>query len=137
MANAEVMRGDDAMRECIDHCTACHRVCLETLADCLKRGSRLAEPGPLRLLMDCADICDTSARFMLRGSELHSRTCFACAEVCAACATACEALGDEGLMEACADACRRCEESCRGMSGGVMPQPLNPEAAQRFADLPA
>ncbi|NOJ97037.1 four-helix bundle copper-binding protein [Corallococcus coralloides] len=137
MANAEVMRGDDAMRECIDHCMACHRVCLETLADCLKRGSRLSEPGPLRLLMDCADICDTSARFMLRGSELHSRTCFACAEVCAACATACEALGDEGLMEACADACRRCEESCRGMSGGVMPQPLNPEAAQRFADLPA
>ncbi|MBN8469815.1 four-helix bundle copper-binding protein [Corallococcus exiguus] len=137
MANAEVMRGDDAIRECIDNCTACRRVCLETLADCLKQGGRLAEPEHLRLLMDCADICETSARFMLRGSDLHSRTCFACAEVCAACATACEEMGDEGMMEACADACRRCEESCRRMSGGVMPQPLNPEAAQRFADLPA
>ncbi|MBN9688279.1 MULTISPECIES: four-helix bundle copper-binding protein [unclassified Corallococcus] len=137
MASAEVERSDDAMRECIDNCTACHRVCLETLADCLKQGGRLAEPGHLRLLMDCADICETSARFMLRGSELHSRTCFACAEVCAACATACEKLGDAGRMKACADACRRCEESCRRMSGGVMPQPLNPEAAQRFADLPA
>ncbi|AFE03787.1 hypothetical protein COCOR_00926 [Corallococcus coralloides DSM 2259] len=137
MANAEVMRGDDAIRECIDHCMACHRVCLETLADCLEWGGRPAEPGHLRLLMDCADICDTSARFMLRGSDLHSRTCFACAEVCAACATACEETGGEGPMKACADACRRCEESCRGMSGGVMPQPLNPEAAQRFADLPA
>ncbi|RKH53679.1 four-helix bundle copper-binding protein [Corallococcus sp. AB049A] len=137
MANAEVMRSDDEMRECIDNCLSCHRVCLEALADGLQRGGKLAEPGHLRLLMDCADICDTSARFMLRGSDLHSRTCFACAEVCAACATACEETGLEGLMKACAEACRRCEESCRRMSGGVMPQPLNPEAAQRAADLPA
>ncbi|MFP2896140.1 four-helix bundle copper-binding protein [Corallococcus sp. 4LFB] len=137
MANAEAMRSKDEMRECIDNCLACHRVCLETLADGLQRGGKHAEPRHLRLLMDCADICDTSARFMLRGSDLHSRTCFACAEVCAACADACEKMSDEGMMKACAEACRRCEESCRRMSGGVMPQPVNPEAAQRAADLPA
>ncbi|MFB1479305.1 four-helix bundle copper-binding protein [Corallococcus sp. RDP092CA] len=137
MASAEVKRGNDDLRECIDNCLACHRVCMETLTDCLARGGRLAEPGHLRLLMDCADICETSARFMLRGSDLHSRTCFACAEVCGACAAACEKLGNEGMMKACAEACRRCEASCRRMSGGVMPHPINPEAAQRAADLPA
>ncbi|GMU04686.1 four-helix bundle copper-binding protein [Corallococcus caeni] len=137
MANAEAMRSHSELRECIDHCMACHRVCMETLADCVKQGGRHAEPKLLRMLMDCADICETSARFMMRGSDLHSRTCFACAEVCAACAEVCEQLGDEGMMKACAEMCRRCEESCRRMSGGVMPQPLNPEAAQRAADLPA
>jgi hypothetical protein len=137
MATAESKREQDDLRECIDNCLACHRVCMETLAWCLEKGGRHAEPGHPRLLMDCAAICETSAGFMLRGSPLHSRTCFACAEVCQACADACEKTGTDARMKACAEACRRCEASCRRMSGGIMPQPLNPEAAQRFADLPA
>ncbi|MCY1044415.1 four-helix bundle copper-binding protein [Corallococcus sp. bb12-1] len=137
MASAEAVREQDEMQACINHCLACHRLCLETLADCFQKGGTHTEPGRLRLLMDCADICETSARFLLRGSRLHSRTCFACAEVCGPCAAACEQKDAEHLMKACAEACRRCEESCRRMSGGVMPQPPNPEAAQRAADLPA
>jgi hypothetical protein len=31
------------------------------------------------LLLDCAEICQTAANFMLRNSELHSRTCAVCA----------------------------------------------------------
>lgn len=136
MANAESEQDNDELHECIDQCLACHRICLVTLADCLHQGGRHAESKELQLLMDCADICETNARFMLRNSDLYSRTCFACAEVCEACADACEQRSDEGLMKACAEACRRCEASCRRLSGGLMSRPLNPEAAQHAADLP-
>ncbi|MFP2926287.1 four-helix bundle copper-binding protein [Pyxidicoccus sp. 3LG] len=125
------------MRQCIQNCLECHRVCVETLAYCLQKGGRHAEAKHVRLMMDCAEICQTSANFMLRGSELHTRTCFACAEVCERCAESCAAMGDDAMMKACAELCRRCAESCRKMSAGLPPQAPNPEAAQRAATLPA
>jgi hypothetical protein len=137
MAPAEVMRPDKDMQQCIQACLECSRSCLETVTYCLRKGGRHAEERHVRLLLDCAEICQTSANFMLRGSELHGRTCFACAEVCERCAESCAAMGDDAMMRACADMCRRCEESCRKMSEGIMPHAPNPEAAQRAADLPA
>ncbi|AKQ69083.1 Ferredoxin [Myxococcus hansupus] len=137
MAPAEVMTFDTELSQCIEDCLACQRVCLETLTYCLGKGGRHAEAKHLRLLMDCAEICQTSANFMLRGSELHSRTCFACSEVCGRCAESCARLGEDRLLKACADMCARCSESCWRMGGGVMPQTPNPEAAQRAANLPA
>ena len=136
MASAEAVQREQDMEQCIQECLSCHRVCLETLTYCLQKGGKHAEAKHVRLLMDCVHICQTSADFMLRGSDLHTRTCFACAEVCAACAESCEKMGEDARMKACAEACRRCAESCRGMSGGIM-QGVNPEAAQRAATLPA
>ena len=83
---------------------------------CLQMGGRHAEAGHLQLLLDCAEICQTSANFMTRGSELHNRTCAVCAEICERCAEDCEQFGDEALMKACAETCRRCAESCRQMA---------------------
>ncbi|WP_426757054.1 four-helix bundle copper-binding protein [Myxococcus sp. Y35] len=137
MAPAEVMKSDTDMRQCIEDCLSCHRVCVETLTYCLGKGGKHTEAKHLRLLMDCAEICQTSANFMLRGSELHTRTCYACAEVCGRCAESCASMGDDAVMKACADMCARCAESCTRMSGGIMPQAPNPEAAQRAANLPA
>jgi hypothetical protein len=70
----------------------------------------------MNLLLACAEICSTSARFMLLGSKHHVRTCEVCAEVCQACATDCESLGDDEMMQQCAEACRRGAESCRQMT---------------------
>jgi hypothetical protein len=70
----------------------------------------------VRRLLDCADICQASANFMLRGSELHMRTCAVCAEVCERCAESCERLADDPQMRACAEECRRCADSCRRMA---------------------
>ena len=105
------------MQECIDNCLRCHAVCTETITHCLEMGGRHAAPEHIRLLQYCAQICATSADFMLRGSDLHGRTCGVCAEVCARCAEDCArmAAGDE-MMQRCADECRRCAESCRRMS---------------------
>ncbi|NOK00783.1 MULTISPECIES: four-helix bundle copper-binding protein [Myxococcus] len=137
MTPAEVMNADSDMRQCIEDCLACHRVCMETLTYCLGMGGKHAEARHLRLLMDCAEICQTSANFMLRDSELHSRTCFACSEVCGRCAESCAQMGEDVVMKACADMCTQCSDSCWRMGGGVMSQTPNPEAAQRAADLPA
>lgn len=136
MAPAEAVRANEDMRQCIQDCQDCHRTCIEMLNHCLQKGGKHAEAKHLRLLMDCAEICQTSANFMLRGSDLYSRTCFACAEACVRCAESCEALADDAMMKACADACRRCAESCRKMSAGVMQGP-NVEASQRAAHMPA
>lgn len=67
-------------------------------------------------MMDCAQICATSADFMLRGSDLHGRTCGVCAEACTRCAEGCERMGDDDMMRRRAEACRRCAESCGQMS---------------------
>ena len=105
------------MRQCIENCTNCHTICLEAVTHCLEMGGKHAEASHIRLLMDCVDICATSAGFMLRGSNLHSGTCGVCADACERCAESCERIADgDELMLRCAEICRRCAQSCRQMA---------------------
>jgi hypothetical protein len=96
----------NAMQQCIEECLNCHRMCLgEAMTHCLEAGGQHMEPEHFRLMLNCAEMCQTSANFMLSGSPLHKKTCGLCAEVCLACAQSCEKI--EG-MEECAQTCRRC-----------------------------
>lgn len=115
MAHREL---SEEMQECISNCLDCHAVCTETISHCLSMGGEHASPEHIRLLQDCAQICVTSADFMLRNSDFHPQTCSVCANICEQCATACETManGDELMMD-CAEVCRACAESCRSMSG--------------------
>ena len=113
---------DDEMLACIEVCLDCHKACLQTIPYCLQRGGMHAEPNHIRLMADCAEMCQTSANFMLRGSDLHHHTCGACAEVCERCAADCDRMSDDLRMAACAEECRRCAESCRAMAGHAMSQ---------------
>jgi hypothetical protein len=106
------------MQQCIDECLGCHSICLQTVQHCLDLGGRHAEREHITLLLDCAEICETSANYMLRGSRLHGRTCAVCAEVCRACEDDCLRVGgNDEMMQQCAEACRRCAESCERMAG--------------------
>jgi hypothetical protein len=105
------------MQHCIDTCTQCHAICVETLEYCLQKGKEHAAADHIRLLLDCAEICQTSASFMLRGSDLHVETCAVCADVCERCAKACESMGNDATMRRCAEKCRECAESCRRSAG--------------------
>jgi hypothetical protein len=105
----------DDMQLCIQNCLMCHQTCEQMIAHCLNKGGRHATPDHIRLLQDCADICEMSADFMLRGSPFHSRTCAVCAEICRACAADCDSMADDEMMKACADMCRRCADSCQTM----------------------
>ncbi len=121
MLDTESRQMSEQLQQCIRLCEECHNICLETVSYCLQMGSQMSalhiEPGHMTLLMDCAEICQTSANFMLRASRQHPRTCAVCAEICDLCARSCEQFADDAQMRACADACRRCAESCRQMAG--------------------
>ncbi|MCW3097465.1 MAG: uncharacterized protein JWL77_3083 [Chthonomonadaceae bacterium] len=105
------------MQECIDECVNCHRVCLETFTQhCLKMGGAHVEQHHARLMLDCIQICQTSADFMIRGSELHKLTCSVCAEICRRCAEDCARFSDAEMLR-CAETCSRCAQTCSAMAG--------------------
>lgn len=104
------------MEQCIDECLSCYSVCLQTAQHCLELGGKHAEAAHIRTLNDCAEICQTSAAFMLRGSPLHGKVCGVCAQVCRECERDCRRMGDDPVMQECADVCRRCAESCERMA---------------------
>jgi hypothetical protein len=112
-------RTSKEIKECIENCMNCHCTCLGTVTYCLEMGGRHAEASHIRLMLDCAEICQTSANFMIRGSDLHGRTCAVCAEVCERCAEDCGRMSDDEQMRACAEMCRRCAESCREMAAAA------------------
>jgi hypothetical protein len=108
---------DAEMELAIEACSQCHRVCLETMRVALTMGGKYAAAEFVELLNDCAQICQTSADFMIRGSGYHRIICGACAEICRACEQSCRRLGGEE-MNACAEVCARCAESCTRMAAG-------------------
>ena len=108
---------DARTHESIDRCQSYQAMRVETINHCLELGGRHAAADHVKLLMACADVCDTSARLMLLSSKFQMRTCELCAEICEACAKNCESVGgDDETMQRCAEICRRCAESCRSIA---------------------
>jgi hypothetical protein len=107
----------EEMKTCIENCLKCHALCIATTIHCLRLGGHHASPRHIALLMDCAEICQTSANFMLRHSRFHAQTCGICADVCESCAADCENLADgDKQMLSCAEMCYQCADTCRQMS---------------------
>jgi hypothetical protein len=102
------------MNRCIEICLSCYKSCLSTAMNHgLEAGGKHVEPAHFRLMMACAEICRTSAHFMLINTPHHRHTCRECAEICAECATDCERIGG---MDECVAVCRACAESCGEMA---------------------
>lgn len=103
--------------ECIDSCVASHRMCLETARYCTEQGSAAhIEATHIALLLDCAELCQTTANSMLRRSPQHALLCDACARMCDACAHDCAKIAGDARMQACAQTCRNCAASCEDMA---------------------
>jgi hypothetical protein len=96
-----------ALAECAAACNMCSTACLEE-----KNVTMMA--GCIKLDMDCAQICATTAAFVARGSEHAKHLLKECAEICSLCATECEKHASHAdHCKQCADACRRCAEACK------------------------
>jgi hypothetical protein len=109
---------DSRLQHCIAACGNCQETCLETLVHSLAIGGKHAEAHHIRVLLDCAEACQTAANFMLRGSDLYGLFCEPCAAVCDACARSCEPLADDDQqMNRCVESCRRCADACREVAG--------------------
>ena len=104
------------MQQCVSDCIACHNICLETAKHCMHMGGSHSAPQNLVLLLDCHEICQTSANFMLRGSEFSNRICGVCADACRRCAEICEGFSDDEQMASCESMCRSCMDSCEQMA---------------------
>jgi hypothetical protein len=107
----------DLLARCIDECLACLQRCT-ACAD-----ADLAEPDvaemrrSIRLCLDCADVCDATARLLSRQTEYVAETARAqvasCWELCAICARECERHADHHEhCRLCGEECRRCEQTC-------------------------
>ena len=108
--------GAMTVQDCVESCLRSHSACLETATYCLEKGGMHTAAAHLTLLLDCAEICQTTANSMLRRSPQHAVLCAACAQICDACAQSCEVIGDDEEMRRCAKTCRDCAASCRDMS---------------------
>ncbi len=104
---------ESAMQACIETCSRCHQVCLQAAMNhCLETGGKHVEAKHFRLMMNCAEICQTSANFQLSSSRFQHSLHEVCAEICEACASDCKKIGD---MDECVEACQKCADSCRQM----------------------
>jgi hypothetical protein len=102
------------MQRCIDECLRCYQTCFGmAMTHCLEIGGKHVAPPHFRIMMACAEICRTSAHFMLMNSEHAKHVCRECAEICDQCAKDCEQIGD---MDECVQQCRRCAEACQSMA---------------------
>ncbi len=102
------------MEEAIRNSLDCYRICEETIAYCLKMGGRYVEPDHVQIVVDCAQMCNLHASFMIRNSNFAGRTAELCADICEKCAASCEAVDPEDTqLKTCAEMCRKCAASCR------------------------
>lgn len=90
----------------------CAQTCSETLSYCLEQGGDHAEADHVLALVDCAEVCNFTANFVARDSELTASLLEACADACKRCEESCEEFGDDETMENCANACRECYDAC-------------------------
>ena len=109
-------QGTMTLEDCIKDCLDSHGMCLATARYCMEKGGNHVSAAHLALLLDCAEMCQTTANSLLRRSPQHTVVCDACARLCDACARECEAMPADKRMQQCAATCRTCAQSCRHMT---------------------
>lgn len=98
---------DPRTEGCIQACLDCHRACLETVSYLQAADLRIGV-DQIRMLFNCAELCQTSANLLRGGVDATWR---ACADVCRRCASYCESF-DDAVLRRCAEACRACAVAC-------------------------
>lgn len=78
----------------------------------------------IRLNLDCADLCDATARIASRLTDSNESVIVAnlrtCEEACALCAAECEQHAKHHEhCRICAESCRRCETACAEASASI------------------
>lgn len=106
---------------CIDLCAECSLTCVACADACLGEQDVANLRRCIRLNLDCADICDATARVISRlldgDPAVLAAQLEACARACASCGAECRKHSNHHEHCAvCAEACRRCEAACRELA---------------------
>jgi hypothetical protein len=109
----------DALNDCTQACIT------DTDAD-LGDDSVATMVACIRLCLDCADVCATTARVTSRPTAYNASVTRplldACVAVCALCGDECDRhAGTHRHCQLCAQACRRCEQACRDLLAATAP----------------
>jgi hypothetical protein len=107
----------ERLTRCIEECAACAQACTACADACLAERGVAELAKCVRTDLDCADICETTARTLSRHTGYDANITRAqlrsCATVAQACADECERhAGMHDHCWLCAEACRRCERAC-------------------------
>ena len=116
----------------LDVFRACRRACLAVVRHTLDPEAPRIDDAQISLLLDAAELCETTLRFGRRSSTLHPRLCTICVEVCERCADMCEAYPGDAVMRTCMERCRRCADVCRRLGSDASPgdaSPATPDAS--------
>lgn len=96
--------------QAINDTLICASICLETAVHALDRDHSAEH---IRSLLDCAELCQMTANFLLRGSPAADAVVAVCGDVARRCAESCEEVAaQDEEMGRCAEACRRTQRSC-------------------------
>ena len=103
-------------RGCVEACYQCAAACDLCAAACLEESDPGAMARCIRLDIDCAAICRTTAGLVARNSELLQMAVKLCEEMCEECARECAQHSAQHCQD-CAAACRACAQECRSIAG--------------------
>ncbi|RTL63959.1 MAG: four-helix bundle copper-binding protein [Hyphomicrobiales bacterium] len=117
-------QNNDALVRCIEECASCAQVCTSCADACLGEDGVKMLTQCIRLDLDCADICNATARIATRRTgadeEMIRRMLDTCAAACRLCADECEKHAQmHEHCRICAEACRRCLEACEQAGQGM------------------
>lgn len=106
--------------DAIDAASACAVVCSACASACLSEEGPGAMATCVRDDLDCADLCDVTARHLARLNASDKRLTLsllaACIEACVQCASSCAPHRDHHEhCKLCEQACNRCEQACQAL----------------------
>lgn len=107
----------DALLRCAEECLDCGASCTACADASLSESDLWELTGVIRVCLDCADVCEATARIATRQTRPDIRlvraTIEACAAACVACAEECDRhAAHHEHCRICADVCRRCKAAC-------------------------
>ncbi|URZ09165.1 four-helix bundle copper-binding protein [Clostridium felsineum] len=103
-------------QKCIDACVKCSQACYECFESCLNEPDIDRRRSCLKLLIECARMCEMSMAGMSMNSQFAKDHCKLCQVACDQCAKECSMFQDDHCQK-CADVCRTCASECASMSG--------------------
>ncbi|HXW34610.1 MAG TPA: four-helix bundle copper-binding protein [Acidimicrobiales bacterium] len=124
-ANSQALEVEpSSLSEAIDAIDDCVQACIADV------DYDLAEPNVnemvecIRLCLNCADICGTTARVLSRQSgsdaDLTKSLLMTCESISNLCGGECERHAHHEHCRICAEACRRCEKACRELVSALV-----------------
>ncbi len=101
-------------QSCIDTCNKCAQECYECYEACLNEPDLNARRSCVKILIECANMCEMASGLMSINSRFAKDHCKMCATVCDTCTTLCNMFKDDHCQK-CADICSICANECRSM----------------------